>query len=71
MRFNPRGLDAIREWVLLFPKIPVIAIGGLREDHIKPIKQLGASGVAVISGILATHDPVKSYRSWQTAWNIA
>lgn len=37
-------------------KIPVTAIGGITKDNILKLKGLGASGVAVVSGIFAEED---------------
>ncbi|UTR14302.1 thiamine phosphate synthase [Salipaludibacillus sp. LMS25] len=64
----PRGLtslQAITEEVT----IPVITIGGMRPDNIKRMFTMGATGVAVMSGIWESRDllsTVKDYRGRMT-----
>ena len=52
---EPVGLEALREvrkWVAL----PVYGIGGIKTDNIGSVLNSGASGIALISGILASKD---------------
>jgi len=59
------GLAKLSE-VVLRSRIPVIAIGGIRPEHIPQIMKTGAGGIAVMSGICAAKDPltaVKAYRA--------
>lgn len=46
-----QGLDALKEAVLSV-KIPVIAIGGINADNVKPVFETGCYGVAVSSGLM-------------------
>ncbi len=50
------GLDALHE-VCAAARIPVIAIGGVRPDHVAACFQAGASGVAAVSGVVGATDP--------------
>ncbi|MDG4658173.1 thiazole tautomerase TenI [Ectobacillus antri] len=59
-----RGMKALQK-VAEAISIPVVAIGGIQPAHVPDILQAGASGVAVLSGILSNETPVKraiSYR---------
>ena len=51
-----RGLEALAE-VCSGVKIPVIAIGGIQPGNIQAVQSAGASGAAVISGVLGQKDP--------------
>ena len=46
-----RGLAAIRDIVAAAAAVPVIAIGGVRPDHLPALRAAGAHGAAVIRGI--------------------
>ena len=50
------GLRKIRERV----KIPVIAIGGINKSNAKIVYSAGINGVAVVSAILSSSNPMKS-----------
>ncbi len=39
--------------------IPVIAIGGMTPDRLRDVKQAGADGIAVMSGIFSSADPLE------------
>lgn len=58
---EPQGLDKLREACQASP-LPVFALGGIRPDRITPVLQQGASGVALISAILAATDPAAATR---------
>lgn len=51
----PRGLAELRR-VVGSISIPVIAIGGIKPRHVEQIKETGAEGIAVLSGILLADD---------------
>ncbi|MBI5103188.1 MAG: thiamine phosphate synthase [Nitrospirae bacterium] len=55
---RPLGPDAVRR-AKAEVSIPIFAIGGVKAEHVKGIMGTGASGVAVISAILAS-DNIKS-----------
>lgn len=46
-------------------KIPVYGIGGITPDRALEVSESGASGIAVMSGIFAAHDPMKEARNFQ------
>jgi thiamine-phosphate pyrophosphorylase len=48
---NPLGIDILRE-VKSRISIPVFAIGGIKPDRVREVREAGADGVAVISAIL-------------------
>jgi thiamine monophosphate synthase len=52
---EPAGLSLIEE-VTRSVRVPVLAIGGVTVGRIDEVMQAGASGVAVISAVLAQPD---------------
>ncbi|MFB3224685.1 MULTISPECIES: thiamine phosphate synthase [unclassified Exiguobacterium] len=60
----PRGIDALKQ-VVTFTTKPVIAIGGITPDRIPEIAATGASGIAVLSGILGQADPHAAIQRYQ------
>jgi thiazole tautomerase (transcriptional regulator TenI) len=40
--------------------IPVYAIGGITPDRVKEIRQTKADGIAIMSGIFSSSDPLAS-----------
>jgi thiamine-phosphate pyrophosphorylase len=52
----PLGLDGLRRLVAGSP-LPVIAIGGINADNVAEVAATGASGIAVVSAIVAAEDP--------------
>lgn len=53
---QPVGLSALKEACLAL-KIPVFALGGIKEENAVDTLRAGAFGVAVISGIIGADDP--------------
>ncbi|WP_214809431.1 MULTISPECIES: thiamine phosphate synthase [Exiguobacterium] len=60
----PRGIDALKQ-VVTFTTKPVIAIGGITPDRIPEIAATGATGIAVLSGILGQSDPLVAVHRYQ------
>lgn len=54
---SPKGLEELRK-VTESVQIPVIAIGGITPYLVKECLAAGAMGVAVLSGVYETRDPV-------------
>ncbi|MBI4683930.1 MAG: thiamine phosphate synthase [Nitrospirae bacterium] len=52
---EPVGINTIRR-VKAEISIPVFAIGGIKENRVKEVINVGADGVALISGILSAND---------------
>lgn len=50
-----RGLDLVRETTSVMAT-PVIAIGGIKPQHVEALLDAGAHGVAAISGIWSAND---------------
>ena len=54
----PRGL-AFLEDVAKNTRLPVYAIGGIGRDNIRLIREAGASGACIMSGLMVCEDPRK------------
>lgn len=52
---DPLGLDTLRDAAA---HLPVVAIGGIHRRNAADVRAAGAHGVAVISGVWGTPDPV-------------
>ncbi|MFC5446978.1 thiamine phosphate synthase [Paenibacillus aestuarii] len=65
----PRGLELLSE-VTAEVSIPVIAIGGVTPERIRPVLEAGASGVAVMSGIWDAADPEQAVRAYANELTI-
>lgn len=63
MRFGPQGFARLTEWIRL-SDCPVIAIGGLKPDHIEDALSCGASGLALISDITQAKNPEHRTKFW-------
>ncbi|PJZ00107.1 MULTISPECIES: thiazole tautomerase TenI [Bacillus] len=44
--------------------VPVIAIGGMAPGRLRDVKQAGADGIAVMSGIFSSADPLEAARRY-------
>lgn len=51
------GLAALAK-ICAAVRIPVVAIGGISAGNAAPCIEAGAAGVAVVSSVFATEDPV-------------
>lgn len=52
---EPLGLDMLKK-AAGSVSLPVFAIGGIKQESIRAVMAAGAYGIALISGILASHD---------------
>ena len=52
----PRGTDLLRE-IYTTVSIPVCAIGGINAENVHLIKQSGASGACIMSGLMKADNP--------------
>ncbi len=59
---EPQGLDALRHACTTSP-LPVLALGGIRQDRIREVRSAGAAGIALISALLKSADPASAARS--------
>ena len=60
------GIEGIRRIVELTPH-PVIAIGSIKPEHVQPLLEAGAFGVAVLSGVCAAEDPKQATQAYRDA----
>jgi thiamine-phosphate pyrophosphorylase len=63
---TPQGVASL-ERVAAAVDVPVIAIGGITPDRVSAVRRAGASGIAVISAILAADDPAAATRRFLDA----
>jgi thiamine-phosphate pyrophosphorylase len=57
----PRGVRKLAE-IVESVEVPVLAIGGIDRSNVVEVLRTGASGVSVVSAILAVPDPEKAVR---------
>lgn len=62
----PRGLEALGE-VAGEIGIPVLALGGVTVERVEACLAAGASGVAVMSAVMAATDPAAAVREFRRA----
>jgi len=62
----PRGARLVAE-VAARVRIPCIAIGGVRPEHVAALRRAGAHGVAAISGIWGERDAERAARRYLSA----
>ncbi|MDN3523056.1 thiamine phosphate synthase [Halomonas ramblicola] len=58
---SPLGFEGLATLVAASP-LPSVAIGGLKAEHVAPVRQAGADGLAVISAICGQPDPEAAVR---------
>lgn len=61
------GHDGFRRLAAVAP-VPAVAIGGIAVDDVTRLRDNGAAGVAVVSGICAADDPEATARRFVRAW---
>lgn len=64
----PRGLEELKRVTTL--DIPVIAIGGITPENTRKVLDAGAKGIAVMSGVLDTRDPLTAVKAYANALKI-
>ena len=69
VKFDPQGLETVRQWRRLIPKdIPLVAIGGISDAEIaKSIRDAGADCSAVIGAVTKAEDVTSSVRNLNKA----
>ena len=60
---TPLGFDGFAALRRLSEK-PVVAIGGVKAEHVAPLREAGADGVAVVSAIVSADDPEHAARAF-------
>ncbi|KZE63985.1 transcriptional regulator [Fictibacillus phosphorivorans] len=66
----PQGLQGLREITSNTP-LPVIAIGGIQPRHVREVIHAGASGIAVMSGILESISPLDAVKEYQQELEVS
>ncbi len=61
------GIRTLEE-IMRISRIPVYAIGGINIDNLEEIKECKVHGVAIISAILNTVDPVETANKFIRRW---
>ena len=64
---SPQGLNALAE-ACRGSSLPVFALGGITPARTAEVRQTGASGIALISAIMASSDPRTTTESLVGAW---
>ena len=69
VKFDPQGLETIRQWrSLMPPEIPLIAIGGISDaSTAKIVREVGAECVAVIGAVTKADDVNKAVEELNNA----
>lgn len=49
-------------------RVPVVAIGGITPDNAVPVLQVGVDGMAVVSAIMATDNPLAAAKRFKEIW---
>ncbi|TNF51562.1 MAG: thiamine phosphate synthase [Deltaproteobacteria bacterium] len=62
---KPQGLEKLSE-ACRNSSIPVFALGGITSERVTEVQQAGASGIALISAIIASSDPCLSAATFTT-----
>jgi hydroxymethylpyrimidine kinase/phosphomethylpyrimidine kinase/thiamine-phosphate diphosphorylase len=70
MAFGPHGIDKAPQWVTMLG-CPIVAIGGLKVEHVAALRERGVDGVAVISDILYSNTPEQRASEWAQAFERA
>ncbi len=65
----PKGLKALQDLVDDIA-LPVIAIGGITPDKVSSVRETGAAGIAVMSGVLEAENPRKALLEYKKGWEI-
>lgn len=63
MKWDPQGLDRVREWKSLVP-CPLVAIGGITVARAPAVLDAGADSLAVVTDIVTHPDPETRVGEW-------
>ncbi|SFE24402.1 thiazole tautomerase (transcriptional regulator TenI) [Lentibacillus persicus] len=63
---EPKGLTALKN-VVQQVDIPVLAIGGITPENTTDVMETGASGIAVLSGVLLAENPLQKAAAYNNA----
>lgn len=61
---QPIGLEGLKEIKKSVPNIPIVAIGGIKKENVRSIREAGADGVSVISAISSDDLPKRAAQAF-------
>ncbi|MCX2560287.1 thiamine phosphate synthase [Acetobacter farinalis] len=64
MPFGPQGTERLTEWKTLIGDLPLVAIGGITLDRLRPCLEAGADSVAAVSAFTQHADPEGQVKAW-------
>lgn len=67
MPFAPQGLPRLSGWKKKIGGLPLVAIGGITLERVKPVLEAGADSAAAVTDILCNPDPEQRARDWVEA----
>jgi thiamine-phosphate pyrophosphorylase len=70
MKWDPQGLERVREWKSLI-SCPLVAIGGITVERAPDVLAAGADSLAVVTDIVTHADPEGRVREWLAAVDAA
>ena len=56
---KPSGTRFLREVADFYPELPIVGIGGITPDNANEVLEAGADGIAVVSAISLSENPLK------------
>ena len=56
---KPSGTRFLRKVSDLYPELPIVGIGGITPDNVNEVLEAGADGIAVVSAISLSENPLK------------
>ena len=56
---KPSGTRFLRKVADLYPELPIVGIGGITPDNVNEVLEAGADGIAVVSAISLSENPLK------------
>jgi len=67
MKWEPQGLEKVKEWKRRIGPLPLVAIGGITPERAPGVVAAGADSVAVITDFVTHPEPEARVRKW-LAW---
>lgn len=64
---EPLGIDGFGALIASRP-LPCVAIGGIGAAHVRPLRDVGAAGVAVVSAVCTAEDPGAAAAALMQEW---
>ncbi|MCX7823543.1 MAG: thiamine phosphate synthase [Syntrophobacterales bacterium] len=64
---TPLGIEGVARLASL-SRLPSVAIGGIKEQHLELLAKTGIRGICVVSAILGSEDPQKVSKRFITLW---